>query len=74
MAENTIQVRSKLKSAADGGHPTALWEVDPAHPGGEAFIAGPGSVEVAETAGVMGALRDDKIERVRSEKSAGGSK
>jgi hypothetical protein len=64
---DTFLVKSALPVAKDGGSVVALWEVDDAHPGGQAFIAGDRPVEVANTAGVESALRDKKIEKVGAE-------
>ena len=64
-----ITVKSNLKPTGDGGHPTALWDVDPAHPNGEAFIAGPEPVQVAETGAVLAALHDRRIVKVKDEEA-----
>jgi hypothetical protein len=74
MAENTIRV----KAHPNTGERVAIWEVDPAHPGGEIYVAGQDSdpVEAAETAGVLGALRDDRLVKVTASGRAasGGGK
>lgn len=57
--EGTIFVQPRaeyLVADAGGGYRTALYERHPAHPGGEVYIAGPGVVEVAQTAEVMARL------------------
>lgn len=59
-----INVRSTLKPKPDGGNPVALREVNPKHPGGEAFVAGPKPVEVALTAEVQAKLREGVLEEV----------
>ena len=61
-----ITVQSKLKANPDGSYPVAFWEVDPAHPGGEVFVAGPKLVEVAETGAVAGAIQDGRLRRVKA--------
>jgi phage-related protein len=68
MADNTVRVKAHPSMGAR----VALWEVDEAHPGGEIYVAGQDSapVEAAETAGVLGALRDDRLVRVTA-KSGG---
>ena len=72
---NTIHVKSALKpSTATGpfGHPpdpdgvqVAFWERNPAHPGGEVYVAGDGVVEVAETPLVIEALERKRIKKVQ---------
>lgn len=63
MAE--ISIRSTLPERPDGGEPVALSEYDAEHPGdGWIFVAGKRVVRVAETPGVMGALRDGRVEKV----------
>ncbi len=65
MATNdTIQVRSAIPPKPDGGHLVVLHEVDQAHPGGEAFVAGPHAVEVARTARVQRGIADGTLEVV----------
>lgn len=59
-----VKVRSTLESKPDGGNPVALREVNPAHPGGECFIAGPKVVEVALTGEVKAKLREGVLEEV----------
>ncbi len=56
-----IEVVSNLVPREDGGDPVALFERHEAHPGGEAFIAGPRPVSVALTARVIEALREGRI-------------
>ena len=56
-----ITVKSALPTAPDGGHKIALFERDPSHPNGEAFISGPEPVEVGKTPGVVAALRSGAI-------------
>jgi len=58
---NLIKVKSTLKQQPDGGHPVALYERDPAHPGGEVFVAGDTPVEAAITVGVVRAIQDGKL-------------
>lgn len=66
----------KVKASPTCGDRVALWDVDEAHPGGEAFVAGAAEVkhaelpwvEVAETPAVLAALRDGLLV-----KSGGGS-
>lgn len=41
-----------------------FWEQNPAHPGGEVFVAGDAAVEVAETPAALSALANQLIERV----------
>lgn len=60
MAE-LVTVKSTLAPRADGGQVVALWERDPDHPGGEAFVAGDAPVEVARTAGVTAKLRSREL-------------
>jgi hypothetical protein len=52
----------------------ALWEVHPDHPkstqypaGGEIFVTGEGEHKVAETPGVLRALREEKIVKAGGE-------
>jgi len=54
-----ITVKSNLSA-----NQVALWERDPAHPGGEVFIAGPGEHEVGETAAVKARLKDGWLVKV----------
>jgi hypothetical protein len=57
-----IMVKSALPPAPDGGNRVALFERDPAHPDGEAFVAGPDPVKVGKsTVGVLAALREGRI-------------
>ena len=64
-----IRVRSNLLNAPDGGARLALSERDPSHPGGEAFIAGPGVFEVGNTPGVNQAIRDGRLVPVTGNES-----
>lgn len=63
-----IKVKSTLGQRRDGGWPLAFFERDAAHPQGEAFIAGPDAVEVAETPAVLLALGNGQLERVETDK------
>ncbi|GIW06365.1 MAG: hypothetical protein KatS3mg060_1170 [Dehalococcoidia bacterium] len=54
--DELIVVRSTLAPGADGAMPVALFERDPAHPGGEAFIADDRPHRVARTAAVAARL------------------
>ena len=76
MAEDTILVEA---------HPdikgrVALWDVHPAHPDGEVFIAGPQpgeevqQVEVARTPAVLQAISQHRLVEVRSSRSSKASK
>lgn len=60
-----ITVKSTLKAKPDGGDPVALWEKDPAHPNGEAFVAGSAPVEVGKTAEVARLLANKTLEEVK---------
>ena len=62
--QDVVKVRSTLTPKKDGGDVVVLWEQDDAHPGGQAFIAGPAPVEVALTPAVSKLLRDGVIEEV----------
>lgn len=57
----TIRVKSNLLNAPDGGARCALSERHADHPGGEAFIAGPGEFEVGNTPGVNQAIREGRL-------------
>jgi hypothetical protein len=59
-----ISVRSTAPPKADGGSVVVLWERDPAHPGGEAMIAGESPVRVGMSPAVSKLLRDGEIEEV----------
>lgn len=70
---NTVMVKSGLQPAADGAQKVALWEVDPAHPGGEVFVAAHVNadgevvnepVEVGRTAAVGRKLADGELVEV----------
>jgi hypothetical protein len=54
-----MRVRSNLPQGR-----VALWERDPAHPGGEVFIAGPGEFEVGQTERVRAYLKQGRLARV----------
>ena len=43
------------------GNAVALWERAPEHPDGEVFVAGPASVQVANTPAVIARLRDGRL-------------
>lgn len=59
---DTMRVR-----VADPASPTvALWERHPAHPGGEVWLAGAGSFDVAATPAVLARLRDGRLVAVES--------
>jgi hypothetical protein len=49
-----------------GEHQVLLFERDPAHPSGEAFIAGPLPVEVGDTTAVVTLLKDGAIEETEA--------
>lgn len=67
----TLFVKSTARPTRDGGNKTALFEVHPDHPGGQAHVAGPTPVEVAQTPEVSAALREGRIVEVsKSEKAA----
>lgn len=51
-----------LKVRSTDGHP--FWEVHPDHPGGEVWVAGSQVAEVALTASVHSALRNERLVRV----------
>ncbi len=63
----TVQANPEnVKPAADGGFPVVLWERDDAHPDGEAYIAGPGTFQVGETAAVSRAIAAGQLVRVEA--------
>lgn len=47
------------------GDRVALWERDPAHPGGEAFVAGPALVQVAPTPAVLAGIRVGRLVEIK---------
>lgn len=59
-----IKVKSNLPAKKDGGSQVALYEVNPAHPDGEVFIAGETVVEVAETSEVNRAIAEKRLVKV----------
>lgn len=60
----TFRVRGTVPAKADGGADVILFERDPRHPSGEAFIAGTDEVEVFATPKVVSLLREGKLEEV----------
>lgn len=50
-----------VKLAEPQTHQVALWERHPDHPGGEVFLAGDGTFEVAATAAVETRLRNGRL-------------
>lgn len=54
---------------AFGGAPTALFEIDRQHPGGQAFVAGERPVEVAYTPGVVAALRGERLRELEAKEA-----
>ncbi len=58
---NIIKVKSLLPD-----NRVALHEHHPDHPGGEAFVAGDREIEVAETNAVKVAIKQDRLEVVKS--------
>jgi hypothetical protein len=64
---DTLFVVSILKDTETGGHvghPTAFFEVNPAHPGGQVLVAGPLPVKVGRTAALAAAIREEKVREV----------
>lgn len=59
-----VRAITGLDARGPGQNETLLFEKDPAHPNGEAFIAGPLPVEVGKTTAVVALLHDKKIEEV----------
>lgn len=60
----TFRVRGTVPAKADGGADMILFERDPRHPGGEAFIAGTDEADVYPTAKVTALIREGKLEEV----------
>lgn len=60
-SQTLIKVKSALKQEPDGGGRVALWERNPAHPGGEVFVASDTPVEAALTLEVVKAIQDGKL-------------
>jgi hypothetical protein len=56
-ATKFVNVKSGLPKR-NGADVVALWEVDPSHPGGEAYVAGDKSVKVALTPEVNKRIRE----------------
>jgi hypothetical protein len=73
MADEKPKIISVLPGPATEGRKVGIWDVDKAHPGGEAWVA-PGAdsdkepkpVEVAETGAVLQALTDGRLVRAGS--------
>lgn len=57
-------------NGVEGDHQVLLFEKDPAHPNGEAFIAGPRPVLVGDTAEVSRLLKDGSIEETEAPKQS----
>lgn len=68
--DELIVVRSTLAPGADGAMPVALFERDPAHPGGEAWIADGQPHLVARTAAVLTRLREGVLVEAAFEQTA----
>lgn len=68
MAQSLITVQSTAKRPKghreSDGDPVAFWEQDDRHPHGQAWVAGPGEVEVYPTAAVLQAIGDKRIKQV----------
>ena len=62
--QKTIWVKSTLPVQPDGGSEVAFYEQDAAHPNGQAWVAGPEPVEVAETGEVQAAIAAGRLEKV----------
>lgn len=74
-SQKTIHVVSTLPARDDGGSQVALFEIDAAHPGGQAYVAGPVPVEVSPTAEVSRAIHEGRMREVpQSEASSLRSK
>lgn len=73
--KKTIWVRSKLPAKKDGGHPVAVFDQDPSHPNnGQAYVAGPKPVEVAPTAAITAAIREERIEELTASEAKAATK
>jgi hypothetical protein len=57
---NTLRVRVCDKHQPRVG----IWEIDPAHPDGEVFVAGEKTFTVGDTPAVRAAIREERIEEV----------
>jgi hypothetical protein len=73
MPDETPKTISVLPGPATDGHRVGLWDVDKAHPGGEAWVAPDTGgnkpaqpVQVAETAAVLQALSDGRLVKADS--------
>jgi hypothetical protein len=69
-----IYVVSTLAAKPDGGHQVALFEIDSAHPGGQAYVAGPVPVKVAPTAEVSRAIHENRMREVSEREAQSATK
>ena len=56
--------RGEASKKVTGGKPIALWERDPARPGGEVLVVGDQAVRVARTERVVEKLRNKELVQV----------
>lgn len=59
-----INVVSTLPAAPDGGNQVAVFETDAAHPGGQAYVAGPRPAKVAATAAISQAIHEGRAREI----------